>query len=470
RWAAHTEGRESNLHDVGALVSLVNRLARRAPIAVPAPVLVVHGEADELVPIEDAEHWRGRLSATQRQDNVPGARHHMFHGPGATIAVDAICRAIDDARHRHATRTPSPLLVAIPELAPFCAAWPDSSRHVAGSPAGRRAIGGDFKAGAITTTEPTLANIEITTRCNLGCPACDRTQRKLRSRHMSQADFRHVLTRLPHACRVVLVGLGEPLMHPEVVDFIKITVAAGRQVSLVTNAMLLDADMARALCASGLASITFSLDAADDATAARVRTGSDMRQISANIQGLIDERRRQGAMLATSAFTALSGETVDHFEAIVDFVADHGIDALMVSDLNFSSNQAHSVHRDFTPAHARTLRQALRKAVALRLPVLSVLGLEEFGLESRYLDYLLLRGDQIAGRSMVQRHCFSPWQTIPVNVDGDLTLCDCQPGATIGNIHRDAVGAWWNGPDMINHRQRMLSDTPPEACLVCPRF
>ncbi len=470
RWAVHTGGREIQLHDIGALVSLVNRLARRAPLAVPAPTLVLHGEADELVPVETATQWRARLPTAQRHIGIPGARHHLFQGDDAAIAVDTICRAIDDARQRHAAPTVTALFERVPSLESFCATWTDAARHLANGPAGRRAQGGDFHAGALAETEPTLANIEITTRCNLGCPACARTQRKLRSRHMSRADFQAVLTRLPHAFRVVLVGLGEPLMHPEVVDFIRIAVADGRRVGLVTNAMLLDADMAKALCASGLASITFSLDAADQATAARVRTGSDMALISANIRGFMEERDRQSVALGTSAFTALTGDTIDHFEAIVDFVADHGIDALMVSDLNFPSNQTRSVHQSFNPEHAKSLRQALRKAVARQLPVLSVLGLEEYALESRYLDYLLLRGDQVAARSTTQRHCYSPWQTVPVNVDGHLTLCDCQPEAIIGNIHRDPLDAWWNGPAMTDHRRRMLSDNPPEACLVCPRF
>jgi hypothetical protein len=102
--------------------------------------------------------------------------------------------------------------------------------------------------------------------------------------------------------------------------------------------------------------------------------------------------------------------------------------------------------------------------------VLSVWGLEEFALDVRYRDYLLLRGDQVAHRSPRHSHCASPWQTIPVRVDGGLTLCDCQPSAVIGNIYQQPVTAWWNGSIMMEHRQRMLGEDPPEACRICPRF
>lgn len=479
RWSAHADERLAHptieMQDIGAIVSLVNRLARRAPLAVPAPVLIMHGEADELVPVEDAEFWRiGRLMTTQRHVRVPQAKHHLFSGEGAATIIDTIGRAIDDARQRMAftpeSAAPRSLYDLVPGLEPFCEVCPDSRRHILDSPAGRMALEGVFEPALIAAVEPTVANIEITTRCNLGCVACARTQFKLQSRSMSLESFRRVLAQLPHAFRIVLVGLGEPLMHPQLIDFIRLAVAAKRRVGLVTNAMLLDAEMARALCESGLSSLTVSIDAVDQAVAARLRPGSDMSLISENIHKLMAERRRQGSRMGTSVFTALTGETIAEFEAIVDFVADHEFDALMVTDLNFQSNQARSVHRIFSAEHARSLRSALKHAVKRRLPVLSVWGLEEFALDVRYLDFLLFRGEQLAHRSTRHSHCLSPWQSIPVDVAGNLSLCDCQPSAKIGNIHQIPLSDWWNGLTMIEQRRRMLGDDPPEACRVCPRF
>ncbi len=474
RWAEHATGQETLLHDVGALVSLINRLARRGSITVPASVLVLHGEDDELVPVSATDLWRkGRLNGPVRQLRISDAKHHLFTGENAGIAIDAVCRAVDDAVRRQEaefTADQSSLFEMMPGLEIFLSSWPHSASHIDASPAAYRARGEKISTCVMAEAEPTIANIEITTRCNLGCPACARTQLKVKSRFMPRDDFARVLEHLPHAYRIVLVGLGEPLMHPEVVDFIKLAVAARRRVGLVTNGTLLDADLAEALCRSGLAAITFSLDAIDQAIADRVRTGSDMARISENIRMFSATSRRLGAAISTSAFTALTEETVGEFGAIVDFAADHELDALMVSDLNFPSNQARTLHRALSQEQRTTLRQGLKRAVARRLPVLSVHGLEEFALDRQYLDYLLLRGEEIAARATRHTRCLSPWQSIPVNVDGKLTVCDCQPEAVIGNIHRDGVSAWWNGPAMTEHRRRMLSDDPPEACLACPRF
>jgi MoaA/NifB/PqqE/SkfB family radical SAM enzyme/alpha-beta hydrolase superfamily lysophospholipase len=469
RWATHREahGRQPALHDLASLAAMVNRLARRTAQPLPAPVLIVQGNDDELVPAADAENWRDRIATSTRLVRVADVGHHLFEGAGSAIAIDAIRRAVDDARL--ASALPAPLQ-GLPGLAAFGTASPHALRHLAESPAGRRLLGQCFAADPVAAIEPTVANIEITTRCTLACVSCARTRLKPRSRFMSRSDFVGVLDALPHAWRVVLVGLGEPLLHPEVIDFVRLAADRGRRVGLVTNAMQLGAGMARALCSSGLASITFSLDAIDPAAARRVRRGSRMPHILANIRGFMAERERQGARLGTSVFTALTAETVGELEAIVDFAAGVGIDALMASDLNFPVNQPRSVRAAFDDHAGRILRHALRQAAARRLPVLSVRGLEELDLQRRWPEFLMLRGEQLAERSTRHSHCLSPWQSIPVGVDGRLTICDCQPDAEVGNLHTTPLSEWWNGPTMTAHRRRMLSNDPPEACRDCPRL
>ncbi len=471
RWSAHTAERAPGIDDVGGFVSLVNRLARRAPLAISFPVLVVHGEADELVPVDDIALWgNGRFLSPVRQVRVRGAGHQMFLGRAAGLAVDTVVQAVDDAARNRGTSFPPELIAAEPGISSFCARRPDSLGHLVNSPAGRRLVGAPFAAEEVGRCAPTLANIEITTRCTLGCIACARTQLKRPSRFMSREDFCRVLERLPHAYRIVLVGLGEPLLHPEVVDFISLAVADGRRVGLVTNAMDIDDDMAQRLCASGLASMTFSIDAVSQATADRVRPGSDMGRIGATMRRVDDARRKLQAGLATSVFTALSVDNVREFADIVDFAADCGVDALMATDLNFAANHTRSLNAAADPEHLELLRRALRRALERRLPVLSVRGLEEFSLDTRYLDYLLLRGDSLVERSPGRASCLSPWQSIPVGVDGRLTVCDCQPEAVIGNLHETPLAEWWNGARMREQRRRMESADPPDACRCCPRF
>ena len=368
---------------------------------------------------------------------------------------------------------PTTLRRLAPELRLTTDPPPETVDHVLASPAGRRRLGRPLRveAGGVVDAAPTLANIEITTRCTLGCPACARTQRRDKSRHMPRATFERVLAALPHALRVTLVGLGEPLLHPEVVAFVRLAVEAGRHVELVSNAMALDATMGEALCAAGLAGITFSLDALTPEVAARVRPGSDLPLITANLRRFMALRQTLAAPPEVAIFTALRRDTVDELPAIVDFATELGVGALMLSDLNFESNRADTLHAylDAAPDAAARLRAALRQAARRGLPVLSVRSLEELDLPRRPFEHLLLRGDTLAERSPTRSHCYSPWQTVPVKVDGRFSFCDCQPETVIGDLLASPVETLWNGPRLRELRHQMHA-APSPACLACPRF
>lgn len=462
RWGKHLASRHGiaapALDDLGALARLVNRTTLP-----PVPTLMLNGEADELVTPSKIQ----ASTAPLRKLTIPNARHHLFHGLGSDMAIAATCRAILDASGRDNAAS---LVAAVPNMASFIAAWPDSGRHLIGSPAGCRVIGQDFMPEGRIAIEPSLANIEITTRCTLGCTSCARTQLKLQSRHMTMETYQAVLAALPHAWRINLVGLGEPLLHPDVTEFVRFAANQGRRVALVSNAMHLDTFMASTLLDAGLAAITFSLDAMSEKQVERLRKGSDIEMIRSNIRAFQSVRSRRGRSVGTAIFTALTAESIGELPHIIDFALEAGIDALMLSDLNFPSNQDRSLAHHLNIEMADSLRTSLRYAARNGLPVLSVRGLEEYALDSRYLDYLALRGEQLAERSLHHTHCLSPWQTVPVNVDGHASICDCQSKAVLGDIVHIPLDEWWNSPRMVDHRKQMLSETPPMDCLVCPRF
>ena len=132
-------------------------------------------------------------------------------------------------------------------------------------------------------------------------------------------------------------------------------------------------------------------------------------------------------------------------------------------------NRAEALHGQLDANAAARLRNTLREAARRGLPVLSVRGLEEFDLPRRASDHLLLRGDTLAERSPTHTHCYSPWQTAPINVDGQLSFCDCQPETLIGGLLDTPFAELWNGPRLRQLRHGMRASPSPD-CLACPRF
>jgi radical SAM protein with 4Fe4S-binding SPASM domain len=286
---------------------------------------------------------------------------------------------------------------------------------------------------------------------------------------MSLDHFVRILDMLPHAYRITLVGLGEPLLHADVAGFVAEAAARGRRVALVTNAMCLYEQLASQLLKAGLASIAFSVDTGNQHMADAVREGSDMSRIFANIKGFIRQSSTQNS-ISTAVFSAVSLKTAGYLKQLVDAVADLGVHVLMITDLNFKRNVSETLWQNAAEKISTSIREGLRYACSKKLPVLSVHGLEEFGLWKRYRDYLLFSPDKVFQRSLKCEWCRSPWKTIAVDIDGNAAVCDCQPESQIGNILREPFSKIWNGKKNDGLPPANAQQHPPAMCSICPRF
>ncbi|HEY9035457.1 MAG TPA: radical SAM/SPASM domain-containing protein [Pseudomonadales bacterium] len=114
--------------------------------------------------------------------------------------------------------------------------------------------------------EPRSVDIEVTNRCNALCTFCPRD--KMPPLGKMKADvFDQVLARLVEYDRNVLIhfaGFGEPVMHPELSDFIAKATSLNFKTGINTNAALLTEDKSHALLDAGLSQITFNIAAVEE--------------------------------------------------------------------------------------------------------------------------------------------------------------------------------------------------------------
>ena len=62
--------------------------------------------------------------------------------------------------------------------------------------------------------------IEITNACNLNCPFCIKNKRKIN--YMTFDDYKEVINKIKnHTKEIYMHILGEPLLHPEIANFIE---------------------------------------------------------------------------------------------------------------------------------------------------------------------------------------------------------------------------------------------------------
>lgn len=100
--------------------------------------------------------------------------------------------------------------------------------------------------------------IEITNVCNLSCSFCIGNVRA--PRFMSPDEFSHVIQQVkPYTDHIYLHVLGEPLLHPQLEEFLTVAHQFGMNVNITTNGTLLAATQKVLLNASALRKVSVSL-------------------------------------------------------------------------------------------------------------------------------------------------------------------------------------------------------------------
>jgi MoaA/NifB/PqqE/SkfB family radical SAM enzyme len=104
---------------------------------------------------------------------------------------------------------------------------------------------------------PSRLFVETTTRCNLKCRMCVKQSGDggICEGDISPSIFAALEPALPHVEALVLNGIGEPLLHPRLEDFIRRArelMPAGSWVGFQSNGLLLDNDLADSLVRAGL--------------------------------------------------------------------------------------------------------------------------------------------------------------------------------------------------------------------------
>ncbi|MBI4422904.1 MAG: radical SAM protein [Elusimicrobia bacterium] len=146
---------------------------------------------------------------------------------------------------------------------------------------------------------PRFLAIEPVGRCNLGCQLCSlQFPRGMALGSGAPLMPWEVFTRLLRAHEAVeelqLEGPGEPLLHPRFFDMVAFAVERGLRVSVSSNCTLLARRRARRLVASGLATLSASLDGATCSTYEAVRTGGRFLSVLRNLLLVRTVRERLG--------------------------------------------------------------------------------------------------------------------------------------------------------------------------------
>ena len=181
--------------------------------------------------------------------------------------------------------------------------------------------------------------VEITTRCNLGCLMCVKQTQGcgMSEGEMPPATFAALEPAFPHLEALVLNGVGEPLLHPGLEEFIRCarsSMPADGWVGFQTNGLLLTDCRALSLIEAGLDKICISVDAASSAMFSKVRKGGELTAIDRAFAALAaaKERLNRPELQVGVEFVAMRSN-LGELPATLRRAAGHGASFAIVTHL-----------------------------------------------------------------------------------------------------------------------------------------
>jgi len=316
---------------------------------------------------------------------------------------------------------------------------------------------------------PRSLYLETTNRCDSKCQTCIRTFQTLEPpADLTLARVRAIVEQCPELDRVVLHGIGEPLLNREIFEIVAYLKTRVASVLFNSDAIGLTPPRARKLVESGLDEFRVSMDAATAGTYRLIRGVDRFDRVTANVGRLVALEREMGASRPrVSLWFTASRANVEELPAFVELAARMGVGEAYVQRLVFNelglATAANALHGKLQERERALLAEA--EAIARSRGV----ALRASGLTSPLAS---LEGDGKAARPW--SGCQRPWTLAYVTANGNVLPCCISPwvardyaGLILGNAFDEQLASIWDGERYQKFRRDFESATPPDPCRGC---
>jgi radical SAM protein with 4Fe4S-binding SPASM domain len=312
---------------------------------------------------------------------------------------------------------------------------------------------------------PIHIQVEHTTYCNLNCKSCERSKFISYPKHLRLGDFQRIVEQIQPK-KITLGGVGEPFMHPEILDMVRFAKSKGCSINTTTNGTLLTQERCDQIVKSGLDLIKISIDGATRKTYQTVRGEDKFLQIVDGIRALTDVKKRLDSLKPFVRFNyVMFKDNYHELAEIVELANKLGVDAIYFQPLElvgieerYASLVGDLTYEDFAREILRALdigRTCQVKtnlaAIYKKLPMYW----KKYRMEMRRQD---------------SRICIIPWFSMYVTVDGIVRPCCSfsQTYADIGNILQNNMKEIWNSERYQRFRKAIREGKRPYAiCANC---
>ena len=276
---------------------------------------------------------------------------------------------------------------------------------------------------------PNRITVELTNDCNVSCTFCNRQKIKMNIGYMDEGLYHKIIDEASMHTPIKLVPFfrGEPLLHPQFIEFMAYAKSKGiGPIQVASNGLMLDDVMQEKIIEAGVDFISFSLDTLDP----------DIYKCSRALGNL-----------------EVSQKNVEHFSLMCKRRKEKGLTAPQIQVSTIDIDEYRASQKDFIE-HWRNIVDIVRVYEQH----------DEFG---RFVKPEV--NEKLSFLSM--RHpCRKVFTDMIIYYDGRLSLCnyDWNEQRDFGNINHMSLEEAWKSKEYKNIRRKHLDkDFGDEICKEC---
>ena len=280
--------------------------------------------------------------------------------------------------------------------------------------------------------EPVQIDIAITERCCLKCKFCDCWKRKTNiEKELSIEEWKYFLWEVKKwaSIKYLCIGGGEPFMKEGIINLLKFCNEKNIPTVVITNGFLMNDQMIKKVCDSGLQTIDFSLDEFEE-THDKLRGKKGVFKKVVHAIGMIKEIKPN---MPVGLCTMINGENLGEIIPFMEWVQQNA----NIDHINFQALER-VVRYDgplwykkdlLWPKNINKINNVMDELIAMKRKGYKITNpISQFEVFKKYFAN---------PQGNFKLYCKAGFSSIPVDSYGNITLCVKEK--SVGNIKEDSI-------------------------------
>jgi MoaA/NifB/PqqE/SkfB family radical SAM enzyme len=186
--------------------------------------------------------------------------------------------------------------------------------------------------------------LEIIWGCNLHCTLCN--VHKIKHQVLPAAKIEEIFNKVPTLKYFTIIGLGEPLVHPEWYKIMDLINKYALRLTFVTNGLALTEEKIKSLPPN--TGVTFSIDSFNQEIYKEMRPGGDLVKTLRNLQNLAEHRADVGIGIQS----LVTKKTYPYINDIAEFAQKFGFGVNLLYPVTYSEE----MYKEYYPETQHPLK------------------------------------------------------------------------------------------------------------------